>query len=640
PEGAQVVIDTTGTIDGNVEFDLWGSNVEGEVKSNLTVKNGTFTGKFKVDKSVFSDANINIAGGTFANPVEEGYCAEGYIPKANEDGTYGVKEGRYVAQVGDRKYESFDEAIAAVPADGTETTVKLLVSQKGNGFRIHKGQNLVLDFNKNVYTIDKRATVSGKAVNGFFVEDGGELTLKNGTLEAETAKTLVQNCGKLNVEDMNLDGTKNDAVYVISSDNGKVSVHGATSITAAEGGYALDLGWAPKVYAAGTQVEVDTTGTITGKVALDQWGAATTGTPKTTLTIKNGHFDGVFEVDEDTFKNDKNGNNPCINISGGTFADSVPQAYCERYYTPVDQEADGKTEHTVARINAVFKGVALEMKGSIVMDFLLDLPENVLKDKDAYVLFTINGQETKVPVAEAESDGTTYVFTKDVKAYMLHDNVELRIYANGELVEIYNGNNKIEAYTDSIDAYCKRALKTLKDDKTKNFIRAIANYGNAVAVSANHDAGVAKVDEAQFEGITQDSFKPYKPVFNTKATGIRYQGSSLTVRQDTSILFTFLLDRGAKAEDYTFTLNGKEVTPVVDGSYVDISTEGLSSRMLADVHELEIVNKNDNTKTVIKYSAMSYAYNIMSVKNQSKTLTNIAKALYNYNKYSQEYFAE
>ena len=48
----------------------------------------------------FADETIKISDGTFTTEVPAAYCADGYIPTQNEDGTYGVKlaEGAYLLQ--------------------------------------------------------------------------------------------------------------------------------------------------------------------------------------------------------------------------------------------------------------------------------------------------------------------------------------------------------------------------------------------------------------------------------------------------------------------------------------------------------------------------------------------------------------
>ena len=107
-------------IEGDVEI----SGTIGDNQSRqLDIEGVTFKGAFKV---VNQPANIAISGGTFATAIDETYCATGFIPTKNADGTYGVKEGAYVAEIGTVKYETVDAAMEAAAANETATTVKLL----------------------------------------------------------------------------------------------------------------------------------------------------------------------------------------------------------------------------------------------------------------------------------------------------------------------------------------------------------------------------------------------------------------------------------------------------------------------------------------------------------------------------------
>lgn len=82
------------------------------------------------DESIFrgvgkaTSDNFEVSGGTFNKSVSESYCADGFIPTKNADGTYGVKEGKYVAAVGSTKYETLDAAFAALGSKNY--TLKLL----------------------------------------------------------------------------------------------------------------------------------------------------------------------------------------------------------------------------------------------------------------------------------------------------------------------------------------------------------------------------------------------------------------------------------------------------------------------------------------------------------------------------------
>ena len=102
-------------------------------KPSTVVKGGKFTCDWTSwQASILNDAGggtagcTTVSGGTFNKKVPENYCAAGFIPTANGDGTYGVKEGAYVAAIGDVKYETVDAAMEAAAANETATTVKLL----------------------------------------------------------------------------------------------------------------------------------------------------------------------------------------------------------------------------------------------------------------------------------------------------------------------------------------------------------------------------------------------------------------------------------------------------------------------------------------------------------------------------------
>ena len=89
---------------GNFETDVWNSGM-------LTVEDGTLEGIDNSGKTVITGGTVNgeilngdgsdapdlaekgtiaISGGTFANAVDQTWCAEGYGPTDNGDGTYGV----------------------------------------------------------------------------------------------------------------------------------------------------------------------------------------------------------------------------------------------------------------------------------------------------------------------------------------------------------------------------------------------------------------------------------------------------------------------------------------------------------------------------------------------------------------------
>ena len=88
---------------------------------NVSGENTLVRGNVEVDLP----DNLNISGGKFTVEIEEAWCANGFIPKDNGDGTWTVKVGQYVARIGETGYEELDAAFAAAQNDDE---VKILVA--------------------------------------------------------------------------------------------------------------------------------------------------------------------------------------------------------------------------------------------------------------------------------------------------------------------------------------------------------------------------------------------------------------------------------------------------------------------------------------------------------------------------------
>ena len=77
-------------------------DITGEVPPTLKIEGGSLnvTSWRVTSDAAAANATVAVSGGTFAAAVPENYCAEGYVPTANTDGTYGVKlaEGAYLLQ--------------------------------------------------------------------------------------------------------------------------------------------------------------------------------------------------------------------------------------------------------------------------------------------------------------------------------------------------------------------------------------------------------------------------------------------------------------------------------------------------------------------------------------------------------------
>ena len=206
----------------------------------IKVTGGTFTAKTgnaaikaydwkdNTESAFTANDKINVSGGTFSSAVPEGLCADGFIPTENTDGTYGVKEGKYVAKVGSKKYETLADAIGAAQ-DGD--TVTLLKDIDLPATAVVKRKTITLDLNGK--TISNSTDIWNESINAWSlisVRDNGDLTI-NDTAGGGTLKAKENDCYALDVQDKDTALTVNAGTYVgnisaIYAYDGKVTING------------------------------------------------------------------------------------------------------------------------------------------------------------------------------------------------------------------------------------------------------------------------------------------------------------------------------------------------------------------------------------------------------------------------------
>ena len=281
-----------------------GSNV---TAGTINVESGIYTGT--ISKTEAATGKIAISGGYFSEEFPQEYIAEDLVaqdkicvPATDKEGYYTIGDPTYVAQIGDTKYTSLAKAIAAVPADGTETTITMIEDETitGNaGVTIPANKSIILDLN-------------GKTVKGVFDEPS-------------TAQ-VITNKGALTIADSS-EGQNGTMTIEVSDENA---------------GSPMDKNWASNVIRnegvlivnAGNIVNVGTGG---GCYAIDNYGSAN-------LTVNGGKVDASrasairffypdgasLTVNDGIIGSDncymgaqvQNATGITVNLNGGTFSGS------------------------------------------------------------------------------------------------------------------------------------------------------------------------------------------------------------------------------------------------------------------------------------------------------------------------------
>ena len=166
--------------------------------------------------------NFKVSGGTFNKSISESFCADGFIPTKNADGTYGVKEGKFVAEVGSKKYETLADAIRLATKG---QTVRLLADVEQNT-QLTIGKSITLDLNGK--TIKNTVDIWGDTANAILsITNGAKVTITgNGTIDAKENDCYTINVAKgdLTIEN----GTFYGNVSVVQVEEGTLSVKGGT----------------------------------------------------------------------------------------------------------------------------------------------------------------------------------------------------------------------------------------------------------------------------------------------------------------------------------------------------------------------------------------------------------------------------
>ena len=353
---------------------------------------------------------VSISGGTFSSAVDKSLCANGYIPTQNADGTYGVKEGKYVAEIGSQGYESLQEAIGAAQ-DGQTVT---LLADAAEDVVISKSITLDLGGKTLTNTNVGKATISVqsgtvtvkngnvKGGTGYYnieAKKDANLTLTDVTATAgNTGSSMIDNWGTLTITS----GTYNGGLNVVKSEeDSKLTITGGTfELSYATNGYTgVIFAYGDTTISGGEFIQsltttgrwnhptVVLTGVVEGHTAITR----VTGGHFVNKMSGESIFRGVGKATSDNFK-----------VSGGTFNKSIPDAYCADGFIPT-KNADGtygvKEGQYVAEIGSkkyetLADAIRLAAKGRTIT-LLADVEQNTQLTIDKSITLDLNGKTIK-----------------------------------------------------------------------------------------------------------------------------------------------------------------------------------------------------------------------------------------------------
>ena len=325
------------TFTGEIVMDIYGNSVAPTLEIT--------SGKLDVTNWKITDAAANvgakpaISGGTFKAAVPAKYCAEGFIPTANADGTFSVKAGAYVAEVNGTGYETLAAAIKAANAGDTITLLadvnldsaqtinkkltidlngKTIDSTKYRTIQLNAGADLTVKDSASGGKITNTYTGSAYPATIYLNAAGTKFTLESGTIESDPNETSLQSVA-INSEknkdcEVNIKG--GSVTVPEAATEGRAIVASTNSMTLNISGGTITGGLHGVDAYSGSTVNI-TGGTITARymdtgVIKEAYGMRLIGTAN--VTVAGGTITGV-KMDDNGYKLDV----PKVTLESGTI---------------------------------------------------------------------------------------------------------------------------------------------------------------------------------------------------------------------------------------------------------------------------------------------------------------------------------
>ena len=226
---------------------------------------------------------------------------------SNGNGTSTLNPVTNVAKIGDVEYETLADAIDAVPADGTATTITMIgdeTIEANAGVTIPAGKNVVLDLNS-------------KTIKGIVQSPAtAQVILNKGTLTITDSSNEKRGTLTNEVSDENAGSPMDKNWYSdVITNNGTLTVNAGNLVNTGTGGacYAIDnitngTTCTPTVNIAGGNISAK-------KVAVRMFCNSTTNV--NTVNVTGGNISSELAYGIQTQQANKNANKAALNITGG-----------------------------------------------------------------------------------------------------------------------------------------------------------------------------------------------------------------------------------------------------------------------------------------------------------------------------------
>ncbi len=350
---------------------------------------------------------------------------------------------------------------------------------------------------------------------------------------------------------------------------------------------------------------------------------------------------GMTKVAENSYKRTIDENNSITyTYDVDTVIPENVRALSNTCYTCVDADSNGACDSCKEIIEgkAVLYARSITLGGELGVNFYMGLSAILAADTDAYMLFAVDGKETKVMVKDIIPEQVAslenkicHKFTCNIYATQMADVITAKLF-NGTDVE------PIGTYTYSVQEYgTNAAVNNTYSETAKKLAKAMLVYGGTAQTLFSHNTG--NLASSDSPAAIETDLSGYHRVIEGTVGGITYCGTSTLLDSNTAIRHYFTLDNN-EIGTYTFTVGNTSLTAYSkDGMYyVDITD--IAANNYDVMYELKIAKEGTEEVQTIKYSVYSYIISVNNSTTHTEQTKALVKAAYHYSQAVEAYVAE
>lgn len=625
----QTTIDGTATVNGKIAADKYDKNTTNAPA--VLVKGGNLDIAWAI-----GNATVQVTGGTFTKQVPAAYYGDGY-EQTEENGKYTITKEN-VAQVGNQKYTTMDEAFKAQTTSGKPI---VLLRDYTTGSTFNSGDaSRVVDLNNHTWTCTGKDANSaafeinypnaaltvknGKIVSSQLVglipsAMGGTITYDNSSLTFENVEMTTTATSGIESNGMNTNDVvtlKNSTLNVPNGfgiyfpSSGAVTIEDST-ITAKTMGVQV---------CAGNLNVKNSTITVTGNAVnkTENDGAIEDGAAISVVdragykdlgkvNIESGKFTSIkaYKWDNSTkqeiaFDNSKN----VVAVSGGVFAQKFDNSYCATGMTVVSNEsAETKTTYpwTVGTVEVKDENVIkTDTKAGATTATL----GSEIATENENAAKTVGKSVTPTKLAD------TTPITADDKAQALTElvkNNKVALTEDGKIPENTTVTVVKETYLDvTVTGYNTENKTVSMDIVPKYNLIAVAKTGTNEEKVTLKSAQDAKVGSTEVTVILPEAFKGQKVYINHNNGANLYvatadENGKITFTTNGFSPFTFALSNPnvvAEVNGNAYKSLQDAANAAKDGDEITVVKNDKLDLTFNTTKSVKVTNKTDNTITV------------------------------------------